>query len=546
MHSASLPGLVTQPYFEDFSGLTGVVMTDLVDADEQAEHKRNCLQLRQAIRQANRNVNDQTLQDLLQRRHFSMPSALRPPKSHSDTALLAFFQLTFWGMDARGVHAWMIDAKWDFQTAVEEYMSHRFQTDGAPGSGRGANIHESGQMSSPKQLREASISGDQSSSADTEVSEAYVDEDPDNVGRNIPDNLVVEEYRDPETDEAEPCVRHEQIRQYLIDQAAMSGQYRYARESGPETDDRTSFLNAQRNWGFAEDDRSQYPPILFILRRGDRLDPHYPDDQIPPMRWRGLLVIDHNGAPVRRFRNIPATLSSSMEGGLIEAIFREDSRIETYDLLARMPHQYPQDLVDGTVKWIAMRPNTLTVRCSRFREKAACYHWYGRKMAVRPYDSCLLNSLPDALQDANNTCGLVRNLNEREVNLMKGSNRLTQPPVIEFALIEEFPVAGGDKMKSAYHPDKEHDCRDCTPPDLIEQAALNDAMLITVLNFIELTGMCPRLPLRRMSYHDLFGVVAEQLSRHYAGMGRLRPRLKKIGRWTGGIKRWRSGAVMDG
>ena len=62
------------------------------------------------------------------------------------------------------------------------------------------------------------------------------------------------------------------------------GRYRYARESEPETDDRTSFLKAQRNWGFTGDNRSQYPPILFILRRGDRPDPHYPDDGIPPMR----------------------------------------------------------------------------------------------------------------------------------------------------------------------------------------------------------------------------------------------------------------------
>ncbi|KAL8940134.1 MAG: hypothetical protein Q9211_002408 [Gyalolechia sp. 1 TL-2023] len=263
------------------------------------------------------------------------------------------------------------------------------------------------------------------------------------------------------------------------------------------------------------------------------------------MRWRGLPVVDNRSEPVRRFTNVPATLSTQIEGGLIEALFREDSRIENYDLLARMPRSWSKPKAGGGTFTYYMYANTLAQRATRFRHEAACIYWYVRTNAVKPYDRFLQDNLPDVLSDANNTRGLARDLTEREINLIRRSNQLAQPPVIDFDLVEEFP-SGDERARSAYHPAEEHDCRDCMARDLADLAALNDAILITLADFIEGTGMCPRLPLMRMTYHALYAVIEDQLIDQYAGTGNQRPRLRKIGKWTGGIRRWRSGPVLHG
>ncbi|KAL8715650.1 MAG: hypothetical protein Q9225_006352 [Loekoesia sp. 1 TL-2023] len=513
-------GATGQPQHPDLSGLAGIRMTDLPDASEQSEHRTLCRQLAQEIIQANRNAGDRTLQSFLRRRFYNVPGTLRPSKKHISSTLLAFFQLTFWNMDARGALAWMINSHWNFGSAVEAYMNRHFEMDGAPGSELVPGMHGSEGPSAERPGTE-NTSSDENKSDQEAAFESYADEDPENIGRNIPDDVVVETYNDPDTGEEEPCVYHERIRQHLINEAATQGSYRYHREGGSSAHDKTSYLKSQRNWGFK--DRGQYPPITFVFKRKGRTNPKYPNDEIPLMRWRGLLVIDHHGVPIRRFHNIPATLSSQMEGGLIEAIFRQDSRIENSDLLARMPQQWSKPKAGG---------------------EAACIYWYGRTHAVKPFDRFLRDNLPDALKDANNTRGLARNLHESEINKMKQSHQLAQALIIDFDLVDEFPSSSGERARSAYHPEEEHDCRDCMPRNLDDLAALNDAILITAMDFIEGTGMCPRLPFAKKTYNELYTVIVEQLRSLFAGTRRRRPRLRKIGRWTGGIKRWRSGAVV--
>ena len=50
-----------------------------------------------------------------------------------------------------------------------------------------------------------------------------------------------------------------------------------------------------------------------------------------------LLVLDADNHPVGRWANIPDTLSSKIEGYLLEQMCREDPRISLSDFLARIP-----------------------------------------------------------------------------------------------------------------------------------------------------------------------------------------------------------------
>ncbi|KAL8831037.1 MAG: hypothetical protein Q9170_005468 [Blastenia crenularia] len=532
----------------DFSDLREVQVTDLPEPREQSSHNAQCHRLQQMIKQAFRNRRgDPELLSLLQAKWIGKP---QPPGAYTTSAMTAFFQLTYWNMDARGVIASMIRSNWDFPKAVEDYMDHRFQVDGFPGSERRVAGGGGGQGLAPHQYPNTDNRSDDESESDEEsTSIAYVDEDPENIGRPMPRGVLLDVYSNPDTGEDQPCVRHERIRRYLIRDAAARGAYVHHREPDPENHEgtiicdhnETSYLHSQRNWGFVR--REDYPPITFVFLRKDRQDPVYPRNVIPHMHWRGILVVDARGVPVRRFRNLPATLSTHAEGGLLEAVMRQDSRIAATDLLARMPRQFQEVRVNGPPSGVIMNHNMLAQRMARFRDRAPCVHWHGRINVPKPFDDSLRKNLPEVLRDANNTRGLAGNLQDSQIAAMFQSRRTVNPVTVDFKLVNEFPSGSGPRARSAYHPAEEHDCRDCLPRDLKDLAALNDAILITASDFIETTGICPRLPMEKLSYNDLYAIIVAQFRSLYANTGKPRPHLREIGRWTGGIQRWRSGAV---
>ncbi|KAL9595783.1 MAG: hypothetical protein Q9219_006237 [cf. Caloplaca sp. 3 TL-2023] len=522
-----------------------VRLANITNVEAHRNHVDRLRELRRDIQRAWDDTTDGQLAEFLDTRYHGQAPNQRPTIEHAFASLEAFFQLTFWNMDARGAVFWVIRSNWNLETAMEAYMDSRFQTVGVPGSERDPQARPDA-VSTPAGTsvmprRQAAGTG----SSDEVEPEPYVDEDPQNIG-SIPAGLDVHEYKHS-NGSTERCVRHEKIRQYLINQAARQGQYQYPRASGPEASDKTAYLRAQRDWGF--EDRSQYPPIIFVFLRKDRKDPAY---NPPSMRWRGLLVVDSAEKPIRRFRNIPAALSSHTEGGLMEAIMREDSRIGIDDLRSLMPREWPREKVDGTVTITPVVPGTLNQRVNRFRSIATCINWRGNVNAVKPFDRSLQDNLPAVLRDANNTRGLARDLTEREIGRMNQSHLLAQKLVMNMDLIDEYPLGVGGRARSAYHPDKEHDCRDCLPraatgnpdTDWKDQEALNDAILITVMHFFERTGGWPRVPLDgTTTYNGLYSAIVSQ-SRAVTRAARNEPQpLRKIGRWTGGIQRWRSGRV---
>ncbi|KAL8926727.1 MAG: hypothetical protein Q9208_002801 [Pyrenodesmia sp. 3 TL-2023] len=511
-------------------GYRSYPMTDFSSLQEQDQHLGQCDQLAGAIADAwNRaRATDGPFADLLRNWQRAVAFADRPNHDQSRDIGVAFFQLTYWSLDGRGVLAWLVTANWDLDRAVQAYMNHRFLMDGAPESERVEG-------------------GDEE---EEEEGEPYVDEDPDNIG-DIPEDLEVKWYG-PRGNRKQ-CVRHEKIRHHLINHAATQGAYAYGRreqlsENGDQTADQTSFLKAQRLWGFEQ--RSQYPPILFVYKRKDRRDPKYPGDNIPYMRWRGLLVIDNEGEPVRRFRNIPATLSSQVEGGLMEAMMREDSGIDIDDFMARMPKDWNKKIEYPTPGGVQARQidvdrRTLGARARRFRHLVGCINWYGRPETPSRYDKYLMSVMPQVLVDANSTAGMDHDFVHTQVTNMSQNPEL-RPSDVPVILGREFPAGADDKARSLYHPDKEHDCRDCMPGGLEDLAALNDALLITVAHFIKLTKKCPRLPLGKNTYRQFVTAVENQLLFEFDIVRRRRaPLLRQLGRWTGGIKRWRSAAVLN-
>lgn len=61
-----------------------------------------------------------------------------------------------------------------------------------------------------------------------------------------------------------------------------------------------------------------------------------PTHEVPWMFHEGRVVIDLNNHPLNAYPDIPLTLSSKVEGSLMETIWRIDNRITEIDMWARL------------------------------------------------------------------------------------------------------------------------------------------------------------------------------------------------------------------
>lgn len=186
----------------------------------------------------------------------------------------------------------------------------------------------------------------------------------------------------------------------------------YPREAGNLPNDVTAFHKAQQNWGF---ERHQRPEILHQYEKAGYKNPTY---RVPIWIYNGKIVLDYEGQPILAFRNMPATISTKAEGGLQEAITREDSRIDVKDFRARM-----MENPKGKGKRTSTRPtlSAISMRRSRFRWRAGYLSWTPRTGTgdIKEY---LDGLLPDACKTSNSTKDF-RELRRSEVKLMTEKNR---------------------------------------------------------------------------------------------------------------------------
>ncbi|MCJ1257952.1 hypothetical protein MMC24_005780 [Lignoscripta atroalba] len=166
------------------------------------------------------------------------------------------------------------------------------------------------------------------------------------------------QWLDADSGEWKPAIYHEEIRVQLIARVNVFGTYRFERAARTLPNDVTCFHPGQAEWG---EDRNNRPEILF------QYEPtrHNKGMKAPKMIYQGHLVLDYFDNPVVNYVEIPLTCSSLMEGWLQEAIVRLNPAITGRDFLARM-------LKDK------VNVNALSMRRTRFREKAGCISWTKR------------------------------------------------------------------------------------------------------------------------------------------------------------------------
>lgn len=213
-----------------------------------------------------------------------------------------------------------------------------------------------------------------------------------------------------------PAVYHESVRHYLIRLARKRGEYGefvfilflsypllteldHPRESGIEPDDVTSFLESQKSWGPERD--KNWPEILYTFeKKDDRRDPAY-----SVKRWKvgtRLVLSGLDSLPLLDYRDIPATLSSALEGRDMEAIKRIDPRIKQRDFIARMPMKYT---TKRGIRKSVQSATSIGMKMTRFRQKNGLLSWVGREGSQTIRDA-LWESLPEWNKRNNSIRGL--------------------------------------------------------------------------------------------------------------------------------------------
>ena len=176
-------------------------------------------------------------------------------------------------------------------------------------------------------------------------------------------------------------------------------------------DDITAFHPDQKDWAFEE--RHLRPDILHQYEKRGYQNPCYP---VQIWLYHGAVVLDNQNHPILDFKNLPKAISSQVEGGLQEAITRQDSRIEAKDFRMRM-------LIDPKGQGMISRPgnSAVSMRRSRFRWRAGYLSWTARTGTddVTKY----LDSLIPAHCKAANSTRHFRELKPFEVKRMSLENR---------------------------------------------------------------------------------------------------------------------------
>lgn len=174
---------------------------------------------------------------------------------------------------------------------------------------------------------------------------------------------------------------------------------------GTDPCDITSFLEDHKGWGPLREDR---PSILFQFEPPKpRDDPSY---TFVDMVFEGRIVLDWARQPVKGFYELPATISSKIEGWRMEAILRIISKIKSEDLLARMICDPEHRNAEGD--WIGkgrdrlVSNNCLAIRMDRWRKVGRCVSWKQRlgSISLKNY---IFGIMTPEMRHTNSTRGLT-------------------------------------------------------------------------------------------------------------------------------------------
>ena len=192
----------------------------------------------------------------------------------------------------------------------------------------------------------------------------------------------------------------------------------HPRARGKRALDETAFLQSQKDWNLSRDDGWTGVEVLFeIDKERFNHDTPNPMSKVPWLYEDGCIVLDLDDHPLKAYESIPLTVSSKVEGELMEAIVRYDDRIGVGDFWARL-----SVLIGLAPFWgilITRRPgicgngpifkkNTLTERRSRFRHADGVMSWGPARLGGKSIKNHLESCMSPAMKAANKTKGLRR------------------------------------------------------------------------------------------------------------------------------------------
>ncbi|KAL8771549.1 MAG: hypothetical protein Q9209_002991 [Squamulea sp. 1 TL-2023] len=331
----------------------------------------------------------------------------------------------------------------------------------------------------------------------------------------------------------------------------------HERARGKEFEDQTAPHPDQLRWGFKK--QKHMPAILFQFKKAGYVNPDYEWEY---WWWRGHAVVDIDKAPLLDFRGIPSTLASNVEPGLLEAIERLDSRVRHQELSPRVfTRKIPQHPTSTEIK---ARDNKLSQSIRRFREQQGMVTWKTARSGSDAYLRWMEENLPPQLKALNTTRGFPQ-LSRHQLEEIKTTrigqfpNRSrTRDPIAREKYLADHQAKLERLRKQDAKPLKQElaepvdsdseseedrrgpDSRYDNPQNAEEEAELHDAMMPTILQFLDLTGELPVIGHWQLSYMITLGEIHRQLQNASSRQSASPVEPVGYGFWTGGIMSWRT------
>ncbi|KAL8947582.1 MAG: hypothetical protein Q9222_006150, partial [Ikaeria aurantiellina] len=340
------------------------------------------------------NFEDFELQTLLQRRYFEVDPRGRPSLEDVRTRIVQLLRLMGARMTPREGIMRLANADWNPALAAQGFIQDR-----RPQMERAVRRAQE----EPAQTQKAT------KKADPPQRSAVKKDNDDELP--IPEGIDVVVVVHPETKQNVPAVFHHQIRKYLIERDIR--RYGYPRAKGTVVEDQTAPHPDQLRWRF--DRREHFPDILLQYKQTAGRE-----NEVPPvMYWRKHIVVAIDRDPLWDFPHIPSTLSSNVEGGLLEALERLNSSTRHKDLSARA---YEENVPrHPTEKQIRAIHNKFAGRMRRFREKHCVITWSNERSGSKGLLEYIDAILPPDLKAQNTTRGF-RDLRPGELLQARASN----------------------------------------------------------------------------------------------------------------------------
>ena len=330
-------------------------------------------------------------------------------------------------------------------------------------------------------------------------------------------------------------------------------------DHGVDSMDITSFHPDQLNWS---SNRLHRPSILTLWSEHPGSAPNY---SLGYLLFNGRLILDYAGNPIRAFRHLPLTISSTVGGFRVEAWNRQDiHRLRIDDILARL-----RTRITAQGREPLQRGANLFDRAHSFRQNSGLIAFRIRSNATKNAARAFLDSLRTPAQRAANKA-IDRDLTPDELATLKDLGRrssmnaaagssanlsprapaTTSAPAVTMTpafrathpRLPSSPPQSAATSRPAPTP-AQHlpDSRDDVPKTCKDSYHLNDALSETVLHFKKLTGQRnPKPTNTNQSYTSRWNALQAQFAAIWKSQRHTEetPSLFKLSKWTGGIARW--------